>query len=225
MAHSDSTEPTTSARRPDETDALGDAIAELAARIQAATYELLVMIRQFDERGGWGEGFASCAHWLNWRTGLAMGAAREKVRVARALADLPHLSEAMRRGTVSYSKVRAMVIKALRMALKRRRPAPGLLHHSDQGSPYASEDYQRVLEAHGLVGSMSRRGNCLDNAAIESWFSTLKHELGERFESCGEAKMALFDYIEVFYNQTRRHSTLGQISPAEFERRRISPAA
>ena len=99
------------------------------------------------------------------------------------------------------------------------------MHHSDQGSPYASEDYQRVLEAHGIVGSMSRRGNCLDNAAIESWFSTVKSELGEHFESCGEAKMALFDYIEVFYNQRRRHSTLGQISPAEFERRNMGSAA
>ena len=126
---------------------------------------------------------------------------------------------------VSAVNDRHLVIKALRMAVKRRRPAPGLLHHSDQGSPYASEDYQRVLETNGLVGSMSRRGNCLDNAAIESWFSTVKHELGERFESCGEAKMALFDYIEVFYNQQRRHSTIGHISPAEFERRRISPAA
>ena len=91
-----------------ETDALGDAIAELTARIQAATYELLVMIREFDEREGWGAGFASCAHWLNWRTGLALGAAREKVRVARALADLPKLSATMRRGAVSYSKVRAI---------------------------------------------------------------------------------------------------------------------
>ena len=115
MAHTDPTEPTTSAldlttrsRRPDETDALGDAIAELAARIQAATYELLVMIRQFDDSGGWGQGFTSCAHWLNWRTGLAMGAAREKVRVARALADRPRLSDAMRRDTVSYSKVRTI---------------------------------------------------------------------------------------------------------------------
>ena len=72
---------------------------------------------------------------------------------------------------------------------------------------------------------MSRRGNCYDNAVMESWFSTVKHELGEYLESCGEAKMALFDYIEVFYNQRRRHSTLGQISPAEFERRmRISAA-
>ena len=95
-------------RRQAETALLGDAIAELAARIQAATYELLVMIHQFDERGGWGQGFTSCAHWLNWRTGLAMGAAREKVRVARALAELPRLSAEMRRGALSYSKVRAL---------------------------------------------------------------------------------------------------------------------
>ena len=91
-----------------DTAALGDAIAELSARIQAATYELLVMIREFDERGGWGPGWTSCAHWLNWRTGLALGAAREKVRVARAIADLPRLSAAMGRGQVSYSKVRAI---------------------------------------------------------------------------------------------------------------------
>ena len=75
--------------RQAETAVLGDAIAELAARIQAATYELLVMVHQFDTRGGWGQGFTSCAHWLNWHPGLAMGAAREKVRVARALAELP----------------------------------------------------------------------------------------------------------------------------------------
>ena len=95
-------------QRQAETAVLGDAIAELAARIQAATYELLVMIREFDDRGGWGQGFTSCAHWLNWRTGLAMGAAREKVRVARALAELPRLSAEMRRGALSYSKVRAL---------------------------------------------------------------------------------------------------------------------
>ncbi len=126
---------------------------------------------------------------------------------------------------VSAINDRHLVIKALRMALKRRQPTQGLLHHSDQGSPYASEAYQRVLEAHGMTGSMSRRGNCYDNAVMESWFSTVKHELGEHFDSCGEAKMALFDYIEVFYNQQRRHSTLGHVSPAEFERRTITSAA
>ena len=95
-------------RRRAETVRLGDAIAELASRIQAATYELLVMIHEFDKREGWGQGCMSCAHWLNWRTGLAMGAAREKVRVAHALAELPRLSEAVRRGALSYSKVRAL---------------------------------------------------------------------------------------------------------------------
>ena len=95
-------------QRQAETARLGDAIAELASRIQAATYQLLVLIHQFDEREGWGQGFNSCAHWLNWRTGLAMGAGREKVRVARALAELPELSAAMRRGALSYSKARAL---------------------------------------------------------------------------------------------------------------------
>jgi putative transposase len=120
---------------------------------------------------------------------------------------------------VSTSNDRHLTVKALEMAVKRRCPAAGLLHHSDQGCTYASEDYQRLLAAHGITCSMSRRGNCYDNAVMESFFSTVKFELGERFESCGEAKMQLFDYIEVFYNQRRRHSTNGQLSPAAFERR------
>jgi putative transposase len=120
---------------------------------------------------------------------------------------------------VSAINDRHLTIKALEMAMKRRCPEAGLLHHSDQGCTYASEDYQRLLMAHGITCSMNRRGNCYDNAVMESFFSTVKFELGERFESCGEAKMQLFDYIEVFYNQRRRHSTLRQISPAAYERR------
>ena len=112
-----------------------------------------------------------------------------------------------------------LTIKALEMALKRRCPEIGLLHHSDQGCTYASEDYQRLLAARGIVCSMSRRGNCYDNAVVEAFFSTLKGELGERFASNGEAKMEVFDYIEIFYNQRRRHSSVGRISPAECERR------
>ena len=100
------------------------------------------------------------------------------------------------------------------MALKRRCPEIGLLHHSDQGCTYASEDYQTILEARGITGSMSRRGDCYDNAVMESFFSTVKSELADRFGSYSEAKMELFDYLEVYYNQRRRHSTLGQISPA-----------
>ena len=120
---------------------------------------------------------------------------------------------------VSAVNDRHLTIKALQMALKRRCPDASLLHHSDQGGTYASEDYQDVLDTHGITCSMSRRGNCYDNAVMESFFSTVKSELREHFDSNGEAKMELFDYIEVFYNQRRRHSTLGQISPAAFERR------
>ena len=114
---------------------------------------------------------------------------------------------------------RHLTISALEMALKRRCPEIGLLHHSDQGSTYASEDYQTQLDAHGITCSMSRRGNCYDNAVMESCFSTVKTELADRFDSCGDAKRELFEYIEVFYNQRRRHSTIGQISPAAYEQR------
>jgi len=124
---------------------------------------------------------------------------------------------------VSAVNDRHLTIKALEMALKRRCPNAGLLHHSDQGCTYASEDYQAILEAHAITCSMSRRGDCYDNAVMESFFSTVKNELADRFDSFSDGKMALFDYIEVFYNQRRRHSTLGQISPAAFERRH--PAA
>jgi putative transposase len=119
---------------------------------------------------------------------------------------------------------RHLVIKALDAALKRRAPGAGL-HHSDQGSQYASEDYQGVLEVNGITCSMSRRGDCYDNAAMESWFGTLKTELGESFESHADAKRQLFDYIEVFYNQKRRHSAIGYVSPMEFERARLDPKA
>jgi transposase InsO family protein len=127
---------------------------------------------------------------------------------------------------VSAVNDRHLTLKALDMALERRSPAVGLVHHSDQGSTYASADYRARLAAHGLVCSMSRRGNCYDNAVMESFFSTVKTELADRFDSFGDAKMQLFDYVEVFYNQRRRHSTIGQISPAAFERQlRASQAA
>ena len=160
-------------------------------------------------------------HWVGDTTEFVIGGSG-KLYLA-AILDL--YSRFLVGWAVSAINDRHLVIKALRNALPRRQPAAGLLHHSDQGSPYASEDYQRLLEAYEMTGSMSRRGNCFDNAVMESWFSTVKHELGEHFDRCGEAQMALFDYIEVFYNQRRRHSTLGQISPAEFERRAMCPAA
>lgn len=129
---------------------------------------------------------------------------------------------------VSAVNDRHLTIKALELALKRRGPDAGLLHHSDQGCTYASEDYQTILGARGITCSMSRRGNCYDNAVMEAFFSSLKSELADRFESCDVAKMELFDYLEVFYNQRRRHSTIGYVSPAAFERQvtaRREPAA
>jgi putative transposase len=119
---------------------------------------------------------------------------------------------------VSAVNDRRLTLKALEMAVQRRCPDPGLLHHSDRGGTYTCEDYQTYLAARGITCSMSRRGDCYDNAVIESFFATVKKEEAERFPSYSDAKMALFDYIEVFYNQRRRHSTLGQISPAAFER-------
>jgi len=123
---------------------------------------------------------------------------------------------------VSAVNDRHLTMRALEAAIRRRCPSAGLLHHSDQGSTYASEDCQDLLAANGITCSMSRRGNCLDNAAMESWFSTVKFELGETFESIHRAKEQLFDYIEVFYNQRRRHSTLDYVSPARYERERAT---
>ncbi len=115
---------------------------------------------------------------------------------------------------------RELVLSALRMALEGRNPEGGLIHHSDRGSQYASDDYQRVLKRRGIQCSMSRRGDCWDNAVVESFFATLKQELihRRRFLTRCEATQEIFDYIEVFYNRQRRHSSLGYLSPAEFER-------
>ncbi len=115
---------------------------------------------------------------------------------------------------------RYLTIAALKRAILQRCPGADLLHHSDQGSTYASEDYQDILMAHGITCSMSRRGEVLDNAAMEAWNSTFKIECGERFETNEIADAKVFDYVEVFYNRERRHSALGYLSPAEFERRR-----
>ena len=103
---------------PADLDRLGDRIAELSSRIDAAIYELLCYLHQFNQQYGW-EGFRSCAHWLNWRTGLDLGAAREKLRVAAALAELPHISSAMACGRLSYSKVRALSRVALPLPPRR----------------------------------------------------------------------------------------------------------
>lgn len=112
-----------------------------------------------------------------------------------------------------------LTLSALGQALARYRPGPGLIHHSDQGKQYADGDYQKLLRQHQAITSMSRRGDCWDNAPMESFWGTLKQELvhHERFETRDEAKAKIFEYIEVFYNGQRRHSSLGSVSPAEYE--------
>jgi putative transposase len=112
-----------------------------------------------------------------------------------------------------------LAMEALRMALAHRRPPRGVLHHSDRGSQYASESYRRLLAEHEIEASMSGVGSCYDNAVVESFFSTLKRELVHHtaYETHEEAHQSLFEYIEVFYNRQRRHSTLDYRSPAEFE--------
>jgi putative transposase len=155
--------------------------------------------------------------WVGDATELLIGNAGSAKLYLAVILDL--YSRFVVGWAVSVSNDRHLAIRALESAIKRRCPDAGLLHHSDRGAPYTSEDYQRVLSSTGITCSMSRRGNCIDNAAMESWFSTLKAELGERFESFAEAKAELFDYIEVFYNQKRRHSSLDYVSPAEYERR------
>jgi putative transposase len=113
---------------------------------------------------------------------------------------------------------RDLVISALRMAWFRRKPKDGLIHHSDRGSQYASHDYQAVLKEYGMTASMSRKGNCWDNAPMESFFNSLKNKRThhQRYATREEVRRDTFEYIEVFYNRSRRHSALGYQSPAAF---------
>jgi putative transposase len=116
---------------------------------------------------------------------------------------------------------RELVLNALLMAVWRRKPQ-GVVIHSDQGSQYGSDDWRRFCVAHNLTPSMSRRGNCYDNAVVKSFFSSLKKERVRKqiYKTRDAARADIFDYIEVFYNQQRRHSHLGDVSPAAFEQAR-----
>jgi len=121
---------------------------------------------------------------------------------------------------------RTLVLDALEMALSSREPAAGLLCHSDRGSQYASVDYQALLARKGITCSMSRKGDCWDNAPVESFFASFKRELVYRrhYQSRSEARADAFEYIEVWYNRKRRHSVLGYLSPAEFEKQATGAA-
>ena len=124
--------------------------------------------------------------------------------------------------SMSHRLLASLVIDALRMAVGRRCPekSASLMHHSDRGSQYASQEFQNLLREQNITCSMSRRGNCWDNAMMESFFATLKKERihQEAYATRREARASVFDYIERFYNRIRRHSALGNVSPEQFER-------
>lgn len=120
--------------------------------------------------------------------------------------------------SMKFTMDRSLVIDALQSALGNRRPAAGLLFHSDRGSQYASAEFRAILAANGIQQSMSGKGECWDNAPVESFFGTMKSELGDPiWESRAAARDAIFDYIETWYNCKRRHSTLGYVSPERYE--------
>ncbi len=122
--------------------------------------------------------------------------------------------------SMSKRMTKDLVLSAMKMALLRRRPYAELMHHSDRGSQYASHAFQQLLKDENITCSMSRKGNCYDNAVMESFFASLKKELvhHEDYQTRAEARQSIFEYIEVFYNQERLHSALGYVSPNEYER-------
>ncbi len=127
--------------------------------------------------------------------------------------------------SMSRRNNRHLVLNALTMALGHRRPAATLIHHSDRGVQYLSDDFQDLLKQHGITCSMSERGSCYDNAVVESFFASLKRERIKRkkYKTRDQARADVFDYIERFYNRQRRHGYVGNISPVEFEKRTIGP--
>ncbi len=127
--------------------------------------------------------------------------------------------------SMSRRNNRHLVLNALTMALGHRRPAATLIHHSDRGVQYLSDAFQDLLKQHGITCSMSDRGSCYDNAAVESFFASLKRERIKRkkYKTRDQARADVFDYIERFYNRQRRHGYVGNISPVEFEKRTIGP--
>ena len=150
------------------------------------------------------------------------------IRTAEGWLYLTVVMDLYSRKVVGWSLARNMAVEmvknALIMAIGRRRPEPGLIHHSDRGVQYACNDYRRLLQSHGMISSMSRSGNCLDNAVAERFFRTLKTECltNWRNMSAQEVRHDIADYIEMFYNHERLHSFTGYLSPNDYEKSRMS---
>jgi transposase InsO family protein len=154
-----------------------------------------------------------------WVTDITYIPTREGWLYLAAILDL--FSRRVVGWSMSERITRQLTLDALTMARRSRTPPRGLLHHSDRGSQYASADYRAALDAAGIECSMSRKGNCWDNAVAESFFATLKTELVHEADwaTRAEARSAIFEYLEVFYNRRRRHSSIDYVSPEEFELR------
>jgi len=150
------------------------------------------------------------------------------IRTAEGWLYLAVVMDLYSRKVVGWSLARNMAVEmvknALIMAIGRRRPEPGLIHHSDRGVQYACNDYRRLLQSHGMISSMSRSGNCLDNAVAERFFRTLKTECltNWRNMSAQEVRHDIVDYIEMFYNHERLHSFTGYLIPNDYEKSRVS---
>jgi len=172
---------------------VGDSVAEAAAGVRAAGHPEAATVRD------------------RWHLG-----SDTKAFTATLIARLAE------KGVLGFDDTLAasLTLRALQQALTLRQPRPGLIHHSDRGLQYANAAYQARLQAHGIVPSMSRLGNCWDNAVAESFFATLKTELGrrQRWTTRGEAEQALHGFIDRWYNHQRRHSALGYRSPIDYER-------
>lgn len=169
-----------------------------------------------------GRDFAANAPNEAWVTDVTYVATDEGWLYLAVILDL--FSRRVVGWATSATNDRVLALTALGVAVQQRRPASGLVHHSDRGSPYASDDYREALRAQGLVPSMSRRGDCYDNAVAESFFATLRaeHLDHERFSTRAAAVASLTEYIDGFYNTVRRHSYLGYVSPIEFELKRLT---
>jgi putative transposase len=161
--------------------------------------------------------FNPCAPNKAWVTDVTYIATDEGWSYLAVLLDL--FSRRVIGWAMSATNDRVLALTALDKAVSARRPPRGLVHHSDRGSPYASDEYRKALRARGIVASMSGRGDCWDNAPAESFFATLRaeHVDHERYETREAALTSIGDYLENFYNTTRRHSRIGYVSPIEFE--------
>lgn len=163
-----------------------------------------------------GQNFSATAPNQKWCADITYVATREGWLYLGVIIDL--YARLIVGWAIADNLSRHLVLAALSMATGRRRPQPGLLHHSDRGSQYASDDYQAALADWQIQPSMSGTGNCYDNAPAESWFASLKVECADTvYDTKAEARAALFEYMEVFYNRQRLHSHLGYLSPIAFE--------